>query len=359
MGKLYNIKISGTAPYLYPTDTMLGLLWYSEEDAMEIPKQYPYQGEWGGCHSTLILLNENFPMPYKLNIIWLSIVEGKFYAIEEILPSKALEAIWELKDNIKFPYSHIIVGMAPYGNVALWFYGQKKSLLLAWLYAIDIELDIKEFNPSCDANTINEYCNIYLKETPYVRENLEKNGLPPRDLFDNYMKQFVYRYQVVYEKWDKSKELWKKYEEDEVAPEFDYIEEALYDGTHDKLRDGGLMKYHEAGKPKKLAVEWYMGGNSDAGKKRPLQEYTAYFWFEDERIRELFDKFYGAHPNTKTDFIIRIDAERNKYQVAMFRYGLKEPMVLATDVYQLIVFRNKFECYRSDNYNQPRGAWIW
>ena len=130
---------------------------------------------------------------------------------------------------------------------------------------------------------------------------------------------------------------------------FDYIEEALFDGTHDKLHDDGLLKYHEAGKPKKLAVKWHI-------KKT---EYVAYFWFEDERIREVFDKFYGAHPDTKTDFIIRIDTENKKYELALYRYGLKEPQIIPEDVYQLLVFKNKFEDYRSDNYDQERGAWIW
>lgn len=161
------------------------------------------------------------------------------------------------------------------------------------------------------------------------------------------MKQFTYRYQIAFDNWNGKQ--WGKYEEEEAAPEFDYVEEALYDGTHDKLHDGGLMKYHEAGKPKKLKVQFHV----------VKSEYSAYFWFEDERIREVFDRFYGAHPDTKTDFIIRIDAARNKYEVAMYRYGLKEPVVLAEDAYQLIVFRNKFECYRSENYNQQRGAWIW
>ena len=180
------------------------------------------------------------------------------------------------------------------------------------------------------------------------------------------IKQFMYRYQVKFELWDKNMNKW--YEglswfyisringeetncEGETMPrfEFDYIEEALFDGTHDKLHDGGLMNYHEAGKPKKLAVKWHI-------KK---SEYTAYFWFEDEEIRKVFDRFYGAHPETKTDFMIRIDSEHNKYELSLYRYGLKEPQVISESAFQLLVFKNKFEYYRSENYDQPRGAWIW
>lgn len=166
----------------------------------------------------------------------------------------------------------------------------------------------------------------------------------------DYMQQFTYRYQHLFEMWNERKEVkWQKYKEDEICPEFEFIEESLFDGTFDKLHDNGLLKYHRAGKPKKLAVKWHI-------KK---SEYTAYFWFEDEKICSIFERFYGVHPETKTDFIIRIDAEKKKYKLALFRQGLKEPQIIPEDAYQLLVFKNKFEDYRSENYNQPRGAWIW
>lgn len=46
-------------------------------------------------------------------------------------------------------------------------------------------------------------------------------------------------------------------QKDETVPEFEFIEEALFDGTHDKLHDDNLLKCHEAGKPKKLAIKWH------------------------------------------------------------------------------------------------------
>ncbi len=228
---------------------------------------------------------------------------------------------------------------------------------------------MKDFLPLNPTVTLDENCDFYINNDPRVKENLEKNGLPPQHLFDKYMQQFTYRYLVLFEYWDKDKKQWcsdcnssrTEHESSQTdnesqqakqkgpVPELDYIEEALFDGTHDKLHDGGLMNYHEAGKPKKLAVKWHI-------KK---SEYTAYFWFEDEEIRNVFDRFYGAHPETKTDFMIRIDSEKKKFELALYRYGLKEPQVISESAYQLIVFKNKFEYFRSENYDQPRGAWIW
>lgn len=159
---------------------------------------------------------------------------------------------------------------------------------------------------------------------------------------DSLMKQFSYRYNIIYENNT-------TVNKDNPQPMFEDLGEALFDGTHDKLNDGSLLKYHQAAKPKKLAIKWHIGKS----------EYSAYFWFEEEPICDVFEKFYGAHPDTKTDFIIRIDAENRKYELSLYRYGLKEPQVIPENVYQLLVFKNKFEDYRSDNYNQERGAWIW
>ena len=61
---------------------------------------------------------------------------------------------------------------------------------------------------------------------PAVKENLEKNGLPPKNLFDKYMQQFTYRYLVKFGKWDESEKIWKEYGEEETTPELDSLEES-------------------------------------------------------------------------------------------------------------------------------------
>ena len=47
----YEIFVSGNAPRLYPTDTYFGLLYYGPDEVIEIPKLYPYSGEWGNVLS--------------------------------------------------------------------------------------------------------------------------------------------------------------------------------------------------------------------------------------------------------------------------------------------------------------------
>lgn len=342
--------VSGNAPYNYPVETLFGLLYTSEQQMVEVPYMYPLCGEWGQPVSRVYKNHTEKSLPQAMDLVYLSIVERRFYSLEKNINENNINQKWNIikatLENNVLPY--FVVGFAPYGLVALWINGGEKSVLVSIFRGTPVEVDMADFRTNQDT-TLADVCQNYMTLLPHVKECFECEGLPPRILFDKYMQQFTYRYLQVFEKWDNEQEYWLKYEESEGCPVFDYIEETLYDGTHDKLHDGGLMKYHEAGKPKKLRVQWHIGKS----------EYSAYFWFEDERIREVFDRFYGAHPDTKTDFIIRIDAEKRKYELALYRYGLKEPQIIPEDVYQLLVFKNKFEDYRSENYNQERGAWIW
>lgn len=160
------------------------------------------------------------------------------------------------------------------------------------------------------------------------------------------MKQYIYKYVVSYKAYTNK---WDVLSDAKTLPDFCWIKECLFDGTFDKVNNDNLLKYHQAGVPEKLSIKWYV-------KK---SEYIAYFFIDETPIISIFKRFLGNHPETKVDFIIRIDAENKKYELSLYRQGLKEPVIIPEDAYQLIVFKNKFEDYRSENYNQPRGAWIW
>lgn len=335
--------ISGNAPQLYPAETFFAVLGFPNGESLSVPYKYPLKGEWGDILSFEFTEPISFSIPISIDAVYLSIVEGKFYSIQ-----KGISSLYD-KDPKAMDGYNILVGFAPYGCIVIWLWSSMKSVLLSVLQGEQIDVSIEDFSPNSKEKDISEICKKYIKRYQDVEFNLNKNGLPHSNLFNNYMKQFTHRYLVIFEEWNTQNKLWVEYEKENIQPKFDTIEEMLFDGTFDKLNDGRLLKYHQAGKPKKLALKWHICKS----------EYSAYFWFEEEPIREVFDKFYGAHPDTKTDFIIRIDAKNRKYELALYRYGLKEPQVIPENVYQLLVFKNKFEDYRSDNYNQERGAWIW
>lgn len=122
-----------------------------------------------------------------------------------------------------------------------------------------------------------------------------------------------------------------------------------FDGTHEKLDINFNGYYLFEALPRRFSLETFLYNN----------KICLYFWMDYDLLLEAISKIIWSHPETKVDFIIRIDAENKKYELSLYRQGLKEPVPIPESAYQLIVFKNKFEDYRSENYNQPRGAWIW
>ncbi len=343
--KEYEASIVGTVCSDYPIVLLFALLKVNEKEVYEIRQEMLFNYDWGTIFNKYEDENR-IHIPEQIDVVYLSVAEKKFYSVKYMLPVDKLYKLFQQTNyrtgNVLF--KNIIIGFAPFGGIALWLGSKDKAVFVSWVKGTCIDVDIQDFFPT--HKTLDSFCESYMIYNIKCKKK-EKVVNPSKQTFDGLMKQFIYRYIFDFECKNNPKIYSQNINNKETI--FDYMEESLFDGTHDKLHDGGLLKYHQAGKPKKLAIKWHIGKS----------EYSAYFWFEEEPIREVFDKFYGAHPDTKTDFIIRIDAENKKYELALYRYGLKEPQIISEYVYQLLVFKNKFEDYRSDNYNQERGAWIW
>lgn len=325
---MINLSISVSYLSLYPIVLLNGKI-ISKTDEHSICSINSYCNEdWGEGKSYNLVSLESFPCTIELEYI--DIVKQAFISV--VIPFRD-----GLIDYIRNNYSHIIIGIVPSLYYAIWLSSSKKRVLYSCTLQKENNCSYIKHISICDALGFAQIDDYHVG----IRSSNHSQGSQISDK----MKQYVYKYIISHQESESD----KRYNNAGDKFQVEFIEESLFDGTFDKLHDDGLLKYHKAGKPKKLAIKWYI-------KK---SEYTAYFWFEDEKICTIFERFYGAHPDTKTDFIIRIDAEQKKYELALFRQGLKEPQIIPEDAYQLLVFKNKFEHYRSDNYNQERGAWIW
>ncbi len=336
---LYGLATSADARF--PAAPFFGLLWLDndKENSLAFPVDYPLAGKWGEIISQSEPITGNNQCPKYVSACWLSLREERFYFYEaEINREKLEKVLAELGETGGNPT--FIIGLGGMGMFALWLQSEKKSCIVQSGSGQTTYVPMRQFLPVRPDIDKKSFCNMALAKTDVCFSDIDYYNVA------NCMKQYCYRCYTDYKKFDDGN--WTDLDEKTIS-ELDWIEISCIDGTFDKTRKGGLLQYNTAGIPDRMTVQFH--------KKK--QFHTAYFFLETQEMIEVFHKFYGAHPETKTDFIIRIDAENKKYELTLYRQGLKEPVAIPESAYQLIVFKNKFEDYRSKNYNQPRGAWIW
>lgn len=346
---MYEYHTSLTTPKYYPAILRKNVFCFDDMDTTYAIRQGVTQEElWGDVHPFVVIDDEEWPMPTRLELEWVAVAEFKYYSLKTTLNDKTMEELWKQKDKEESDvYTHIAVGIAPYGQVAVWMHGLRKQTLIGWFKGT-----MEPVEPILPLGfTVQSLCTKCMTETqPEVKTNLEEHGLPNPHLYDRLMQQFTYRFVPMLRWWNYEVEEWWEYDEEmegDEMPTVDFVEVKCHDGTFDRLRDGSLLNYHEAGKPSRVGVGWHVG----------KREYSAYFFFSHDELAQVFRTCYGAHPDTKVDFLLMIDPECDKYETALFRYGMNEPLPIGSDACQVLAFRNKFECYRSPNYTQPKGAW--
>lgn len=272
-----------------------------DEEEIEIPTLLGFNNicDWGETNCSKSIDVKPSDISY-LEIAWKS-------SSNELYFKKKITNLSTIISNLPEGFQQnlfIKIGLTPYGIITLWAehsYGQRELLM------VDV-----------------------------VTNGINHNTSPEFKIALKQVKQFSYRFIISESINDTENSI--------------HIKILGFDGTRHHYTNSTIYsKFESRGVPSKLLVQILK-------KEYSVQ---SYLWFESSIIYEFFERFYGAHPDTKADFIIRIDAENKKYGLSLYRQGLKEPVVIPESAYQLIVFKNKFEDYRSENYNQPRGAWIW
>lgn len=323
----------GISSSLYSPIHCIFAIVKSVDNLYVIPNKTIIHTEWGKPinDDSFVTVKDDC---FEIDILWISIFENQIYRYNCNIKRE------ELKD-----ISNILIGCSLFGNVCIWNYDQT----LSQVYLFDKGCCInngfsKHFNKDNYSIelinnlsfTINELCYLYQKGLydEYGIDNFDSINV------DDLMNQYSYRYCPILEFNNIT---------DEEPLKFKHIEELLNNGTFNKRNDEKLLKEHLGAIPQKLLLKWDIGMN----------EYVVFVCFDYCLTSIFFEKFYGSHKNTKTDFVVRINPNDEVYVLSLFRQGLSEPQEIPKDAYQLIVFKNNFELFRSDNYNQEHGAWIW
>ena len=306
------------------------------------------KGEWGEVQTFVVLNEKTYEMPTNLRTEWIALAESQRYTLDAPINTTQIEKLWQQKDNNNTNlFQYVAVGITHYGGVAIWLSGFKKQVLINWLHGEITPLTPEE-KEQLHLNNIKEVCSFVKQQMENVRIEIEKYPLPQPSLYDHMMQQFTYRFVPKLQIWNDDDEKWEDFEEGE-EPDLNYIEVKRFDGTFDRLHDGKLLKYHEAGKPSHLCMNWSYGDI----------EYAAYFFFDHENLDPLFRRLEMLNFEGRFDFLLQIDPIEEKFILSLKCEEVAKPIELPEDSFDILVFRNKFECYRNKNYHQEPRAWLW
>jgi hypothetical protein len=328
----YEWNASGNAPELYPTKLYFGNFKLLDETTYYIPPKSIFASVWGRTGSVDIS-DDDFKLPPKaIDIVWYAILEDKFYSVEAPLPSGKIEELLKLRDEEtnEYVYSTIVAGMAPYGDLAVWLVGGGIITEVAWINKGELaDVEWKDFLPHSALNR-EQYVDFIQKHNEKAYANFLKNGLPHRMLFDGYMQRFNYRFNF-------------KFENENTVLE--RIQLFYFNGELNSMTSGEHNFFAMRAKPYKAVLNWSIGET----------QYSGYFWADEKKIIETFSNFYAEDPSKEGNFVIEVGKSNDQ-----FKFVLQDDTTVVeipVNEMEIIVFKDKYEFWRSKNYDKPPGGW--
>ena len=347
----YQIHTSLTFPHFFPNVFLVHELGFETGEWLKMRWGGTTKDEWGERFRFTVFNDDEYPMPNRLRIEWIAIAERKIYELDTHLNPQRMEQLWQQTDEDGDPiYTHINCGVAPHGGVALWLHGPQRQTLVGWFKG-----NVTEGTKKLPFNlTVNKFCYDYISGSdPELGKHLREDEVPDAIVYDRMMQQHCYRIRPLLQKWDKENNQWIDYDaekEGDKMPTVETLEVKCHDGTYDRMHDGYLERFHEAGLPRRITVNWNVG----------KRLYTAYFFITNvEKMTNLLRRITMMSLEEKVDFELRIDPEQERFVVCLNNGEMGEPIELTDSIVDVMVFRNRLECYRNPNYSQPKGAWQW
>ena len=344
---LHTLTVSCQTPFPYPVKLLLIGLFDTEGKGIETVIENQCTKVWGERSSFDIVSSRKYPFPVRLVAMWVSAAEQCCYRADFSIDTQRAEAIINehkcLTSELRMEY--LPIGIAPFGGVAVWLSSYEESLLLNWEKAIQISQ-----NNQIGRDRVVTICQELFSTYYEAQSSLANNGLPSQNLFERRMTKYDYRFVALEEYYDGQD--WRAYSDEDLYYDdldLDSIYVLRLDGTLDKRAGFELLNYHHAGVPSRISVKWHSG----------KAQYSAYFWLELLGSMRMFERFFIIDSLRPADLLLRLDSRAQRYELALSRAGEQTISSFNDEAYQAIVFRDGREFYRTPNYNQPDGAWVW
>jgi hypothetical protein len=250
----------------------------------------------------------------RLQAVWYDLETMSYY-----------QFCYEIKDSEKI--INIYFMPITLGSACMWIEYSDITVAIFEGECVKISLDSV---PSDYETNIKDIQKEYLSNSNHKQESNEINNAIRR-----IMKRFNYNISLK--------------DENEERYDVNSLDLICLDGSVRHFLGNDLFKFKQMAMPKKIALNWC----------RNKSDYNVYIWFDCKHTIGLFDERYKKSNNTGLNFVIIINNNGIVDEIYCFDQTDECLVKLPKKSYQILAFRNGFEEYRSENYNQPSGSWIW
>jgi len=267
-------------PEKYPMKIIHGEFIFENGRSAFIPSGKILRNGWGKEGSIHLVGPDVKPVPVKMDIVFFSYTEDKFYGGSFDLPHKKMSELFHegcvtpFSPDRKETYSLILAGVAPRGEISVWM---KRGLVVevASFQAEEIEVDWKRMidNPAISRE---EFVRGTLEESLSKEEIslLKKEGVPRGRWTHTYRKKYDWKPEISPD-WNKPGYILL----DAFNGEVEFFDFSRADVVKVLGRDHAL--------PKKVEMGW---DNSKWGNCMQT------IFFDEQEVFKAFDKFHEIHP---------------------------------------------------------------
>lgn len=298
--KTYNWEPTTNAPILFPVDIHIAYMRYGEKSAVAVASSdntgLGVIGSWYG-------LEGGFPLPTGLDVIWLSLVEKKFYGAEIDFP---MERVAELFDNgyinykgEKETYRYVNACFLPGGRIVVYLNGGPQTVILGEFQGIETTVEMKDFIPDGYYSYKNwdEYFEAIFDSEGAWAVNYFANGIP-WGLWDRYFERFNYDVKFEFEN--------NESEYNAIGYKFVNGEGCIMETTYiPEMAITPTARVHT------IDIDWTVG----------KYLYSAWFYFNEAEVLELFDKAFEQDRNAKGELRVWVSKYNNLFEISLLVNG--------------------------------------
>lgn len=139
----------------YPMTIQVGNFVCASGQTFPVPSGHHLEGKWGVSSRAWVVGDEMQPVPVRLEILYFSYTEDKFYEGEFPLPTGKIhawlkEGFWDLDEQQPATYTKFTVCVLPKGAVVVWLTGAGKQVLVGRFQAHESAASFHDHYPESD-----------------------------------------------------------------------------------------------------------------------------------------------------------------------------------------------------------------